>query len=53
MTTKNRLPLLIVGHGTRSAAGVAQFTAFVERVRRRGADRVSGVGRVHRALPPP
>ncbi|MGC4816434.1 uroporphyrinogen-III C-methyltransferase [Micromonospora sp. DT63] len=29
--------LVIVGHGTRSAAGVDQFAALVERVRRRGA----------------
>ncbi|MET8279982.1 uroporphyrinogen-III C-methyltransferase [Micromonospora sp. NPDC005174] len=28
--------LVIVGHGTRSAAGVGQFAALVERVRRRG-----------------
>ncbi|MET8094594.1 uroporphyrinogen-III C-methyltransferase [Micromonospora sp. NPDC005220] len=28
--------LVIVGHGTRSAAGVEQFAALVERVRRRG-----------------
>ncbi|MFF0314352.1 uroporphyrinogen-III C-methyltransferase [Micromonospora sp. NPDC005252] len=28
--------LVIVGHGTRSAAGVDQFVALVERVRRRG-----------------
>ncbi|WP_328374436.1 uroporphyrinogen-III C-methyltransferase [Micromonospora zamorensis] len=28
--------LVIVGHGTRSAAGVDQFAALVERVRRRG-----------------
>ncbi|MEW1588411.1 uroporphyrinogen-III C-methyltransferase [Micromonospora vinacea] len=28
--------LVIVGHGTRSAAGVEQFAAFVERVRGRG-----------------
>ncbi|MGC5308078.1 uroporphyrinogen-III C-methyltransferase [Micromonospora zamorensis] len=30
--------LVIVGHGTRSAAGVEQFAALVERVRRRGGD---------------
>lgn len=28
--------LVIVGHGTRSAAGVDQFAALVERVRRHG-----------------
>jgi sirohydrochlorin cobaltochelatase len=33
-------PLVIVGHGTRSAAGVAQFADLVERVRRRGAGRI-------------
>lgn len=27
--------LLVVGHGTRSTAGVAQFTAFIDRLRRR------------------
>lgn len=27
--------LLVVGHGTRSAAGVAEFRAFIERLRRR------------------
>ncbi len=31
----DRHPLLIVGHGTRSAAGVAQFRALTERVRAR------------------
>ncbi|MEU0152126.1 uroporphyrinogen-III C-methyltransferase [Micromonospora fulviviridis] len=34
---KDRTPLLIVGHGTRSAAGVGQFAALVERIRRREA----------------
>ena len=29
------LPLLVVGHGTRSDAGVAQFEAFMERLQRR------------------
>ena len=29
------LPMLIVGHGTRSDAGVAEFNAFLERLRRR------------------
>lgn len=28
--------LLVVGHGTRSAAGVAQFAAFIDRLRARG-----------------
>ncbi|MFG2052765.1 uroporphyrinogen-III C-methyltransferase [Micromonospora sp. NPDC048930] len=32
----DRRPLLIVGHGTRSATGVAQFAALVARIRRRG-----------------
>ena len=36
-------PLLIVGHGTRSDAGVAEFTRFVERVRARAADRIPTV----------
>lgn len=29
-------PLLLIGHGTRSSAGVAEFTRLVERVRARG-----------------
>jgi sirohydrochlorin cobaltochelatase len=29
-------PLLLIGHGTRSSAGVAEFTRLVERVRGRG-----------------
>jgi sirohydrochlorin cobaltochelatase len=36
-------PLLIVGHGTRSDAGVAEFTRLVGRVRRRAAGRVPAV----------
>ena len=43
--------LVIVGHGTRSAAGVEQFAALVERVRgSRGRRRRRG--RLHRAVPP-
>jgi sirohydrochlorin cobaltochelatase len=37
-------PLLIVGHGTRSAAGVAEFTRFVARVRTHAAGRIPAVG---------
>jgi sirohydrochlorin cobaltochelatase len=33
-------PLLLVAHGTRSAAGVAEFGRLVERVRERGKDRI-------------
>ena len=33
-------PLLLVGHGTRSDAGVAEFTRFVGLVRARTRDRV-------------
>jgi sirohydrochlorin cobaltochelatase len=36
-------PLLLVGHGTRSDAGVAEFTRFVGRVRARTRDRVPAV----------
>jgi sirohydrochlorin cobaltochelatase len=47
-------PLLVVGHGTRSPAGVAQFGALVERVRRRGAGRVGDVrGGFIELAPPP
>ncbi|MDR0343742.1 MAG: hypothetical protein LBI49_11690, partial [Nocardiopsaceae bacterium] len=35
-----RLPLLLVGHGTRSAAGVAEFGRFTARVRARAAGRI-------------
>ncbi|MCW3815245.1 uroporphyrinogen-III C-methyltransferase [Micromonospora sp. DR5-3] len=49
---KDRTPLLIVGHGTRSAAGVAQFAALVERIRRRGVvDDVDG-GFIELSRPP-
>ncbi|MFR9778105.1 uroporphyrinogen-III C-methyltransferase [Micromonospora sp. MS34] len=48
----DRSPLLIVGHGTRSAAGVAQFAALVERIRRRAAvDDVDG-GFIELSRPP-
>ncbi|MEU7586668.1 uroporphyrinogen-III C-methyltransferase [Micromonospora sp. NPDC049230] len=44
--------LVIVGHGTRSAAGVDQFAALVERVRRRGVvDDVEG-GFIELSRPP-
>lgn len=36
-------PLLLVGHGTRSDAGVAEFARLVERVRARAGDRVPAV----------
>ena len=36
-------PLLIVGHGTRSTAGVAEFTRFVERVAARAAGGIPAV----------
>src|SRR5262250_1389846 len=36
-------PLLLVGHGTRSDAGVAEFTRFVGQVRARTRDRVPAV----------
>jgi sirohydrochlorin cobaltochelatase len=31
----NGLPLLVVGHGTRSVSGVAEFNAFMDRLQRR------------------
>ena len=37
------LPLVLVGHGTRSAAGAAEFRRFVGRVRARTAGRVPAV----------
>ncbi len=36
-------PLLIVGHGTRSDDGVAEFTRFVERVGSLTGDRIPAV----------
>ena len=39
----SRPPLLIVGHGTRSAAGVAEFTRFTERVGSRAGERIPAV----------
>src|SRR5258707_1143111 len=36
-------PLLLVGHGTRSAAGVAEFGRLIDRVRERGRDRIAQV----------
>ncbi|SCG45427.1 uroporphyrinogen-III C-methyltransferase [Micromonospora halophytica] len=46
--------LVIVGHGTRSAAGVDQFAALVDRVRRRAAGRVGDVegGFIELSRPP-
>ena len=34
--TRSGPPLLVVGHGTRSPAGVAEFERLIDRVRRRG-----------------
>jgi sirohydrochlorin cobaltochelatase len=36
-------PLLVIGHGTRSAAGLAEFGRLINRVRDRGRGRVVGV----------
>ena len=48
----DRTPLLIVGHGTRSTVGVAQFAALVERIRRRSVvDDVEG-GFIELSRPP-
>ncbi|SBT42314.1 uroporphyrinogen-III C-methyltransferase [Micromonospora auratinigra] len=48
----DRSPLLIVGHGTRSTAGVDQFAALVDRIRRRGVvDDVEG-GFIELSRPP-
>jgi sirohydrochlorin cobaltochelatase len=46
-------PLLIVGHGTRSGAGVAEFTAFTGRVGARAAGRIPVVdgGFIELSLP--
>ncbi|MEH0982639.1 uroporphyrinogen-III C-methyltransferase [Micromonospora sp. CPCC 205556] len=46
--------LVIVGHGTRSAAGVDQFTALVDRVRRRAGGDVADVegGFIELSRPP-
>jgi sirohydrochlorin cobaltochelatase len=47
------IPLLLVGHGTRSAAGVAQFRALVERIRHRpGAPQVVEGGFIELSPPP-
>ena len=48
------LPLVLVGHGTRSAAGAAEFRRFVGRVRARTAGRVPAVdgGFIELAGPP-
>ncbi|MQA02562.1 MAG: hypothetical protein GEV07_07505 [Streptosporangiales bacterium] len=48
------LPLLIVGHGTKSEKGVREFHAFIDRVRTRVADRVPVVeGGFIELAPPP
>lgn len=47
-------PLLIVGHGTRSAQGVAQFRHFVQRTGQRLAPRgVTVAGGLIELAPPP
>jgi sirohydrochlorin cobaltochelatase len=48
------LPLLVVGHGTRSAQGVSEFHALLERVRARAGDRLPAVegGFIELAAPP-
>lgn len=47
-------PLLLVGHGTRSAEGVAEFGRLVERVRDRSRDRIPAVagGFIELSAPP-
>ncbi|HEX9528473.1 MAG TPA: sirohydrochlorin chelatase [Streptosporangiaceae bacterium] len=47
-------PLLLVGHGTRSAAGVAEFGRLIDRVRERGRDRIAQVdgGFIELSAPP-
>ncbi len=47
-------PLLLVGHGTRSAAGVAEFGRLIDRVRERGRDRIARVdgGFIELSAPP-
>lgn len=53
MSTTIPVPLLVVGHGTRSAEGVAEFHRLVERVRRRaGAPPVVEGGFIELAAPP-
>lgn len=47
-------PLLLAGHGTRSQAGVAEFGALIERVRRQAGDRLPAVdgGFIELSAPP-
>ncbi|MFC7328793.1 sirohydrochlorin chelatase [Marinactinospora rubrisoli] len=45
-------PLLLVGHGTRDEKGVAGFTAFVDRLRRRLTDRDVAGGFIELSPPP-
>ncbi|ACY96903.1 MULTISPECIES: sirohydrochlorin chelatase [Thermomonospora] len=51
MENPSKPPLLLVGHGTRDAQGVAEFTAFVERMRRRMPVDVAG-GFIELSPPP-
>lgn len=48
------LPMLIVGHGTRSSSGVAQFNAFMQRLQRRqdAPYRASAGGFIELSRPP-
>src|SRR5664279_5076003 len=54
MTTgaPSRPALLVVGHGTRSAAGVAEFIALVDRVRFRAGGLPVGGGFIELSRPP-
>src|SRR5664279_4040662 len=54
MTTgaPSRPALLVVGHGTRSAAGVAEFIALVDRVRFRSGGLPVGGGFIELSRPP-
>ncbi len=50
--TPSRPALLVVGHGTRSAAGVAEFIALVDRVRFRAGGLPVGGGFIELSRPP-
>ncbi len=49
---QSRPALLLVGHGTRSAPGVSQFQAFVDRVRKRAGETVVDGGFIELSSPP-
>src|SRR5664280_1856244 len=51
--TPSRPALLVVGHGTRSAAGVAEFIALVDRLRFRAGGLPVGGGFIELSRPPP